>query len=92
MLVIPEWAVRVVAICVVFIAATVLAIRVLRRSERGGRKRRADQAERVEELERRVGELEAGRQRVAELEERLDFAERLLARQRDASRVGPARS
>jgi len=30
-------------------------------------------------------------QRLAELEERLDFAERLLAQQRDGERLGPPR-
>ncbi|MEP7324879.1 MAG: hypothetical protein ABI836_02930 [Gemmatimonadota bacterium] len=38
--------------------------------------------ERVEDLEYRVAELEHSQQRVLELEERLDFAERMLARQR----------
>lgn len=36
-------------------------------------------AARIEELEARVAHLEAGESRVAELEERLDFAERMLA-------------
>lgn len=36
-----------------------------------------------------TAELDELRQRVAELEERLDFAERMLAQQRDAQRVGP---
>jgi hypothetical protein len=39
---------------------------------------------RVEELESRVAELEQGQARMQELEERLDFAERLLARRADA--------
>lgn len=43
----------------------------------------------VEELESRVAELEAGQQHMVELEERLDFAERLLARQPDAARLSP---
>lgn len=43
----------------------------------------------VDELERRVGELEAGQRRMGELEERLDFAERLLSKQRDAERIAP---
>jgi hypothetical protein len=42
-------------------------------------------ARRVEELEQRVAQLEAEHGRVAELEERLDFAERLLAQQRGAA-------
>jgi hypothetical protein len=45
------------------------------------------QAERITELEHRVAELEAGHGRLLELEERLDFTERLLTRQRDADRL-----
>ena len=40
------------------------------------------------ELEARVHELEIRESRVAELEERLDFTERMLAQQRDPSRLG----
>lgn len=44
----------------------------------------ADQpGERMEDLEYRVTDLENAQQRVLELEERLDFAERLLARHRE---------
>jgi hypothetical protein len=39
--------------------------------------------ERLEQLEDRLMELEAAQQRVLELEERVDFTERLLARERD---------
>jgi len=38
-------------------------------------------------LQERVGELEGLSGRMAELEERLDFAERLLVRQREAARL-----
>jgi hypothetical protein len=46
----------------------------------------------LDELQRRVDALESGQHRLAEVEERLDFAERLLARpnepaQSDAGRV-----
>jgi hypothetical protein len=87
-----EMAVAVGGVCVACILAIPLAYRLAPKWIRGGKERLADEAERVEELERRVGELEARQQRVAELEERLDFAERLLAQQRDAPRVGPAKS
>lgn len=40
-------------------------------------------SERMLELEQRVAELEQAQQRVYELEERLDFTERMLVRQRD---------
>jgi hypothetical protein len=44
-------------------------------------------AERVAELEARVAELESQQTRVFELEERLDFAERLLAQERGPARI-----
>lgn len=47
-------------------------------------------AERIAELEERVAELESAQQEVAELAERLDFAERLLAQKsRDPAQIGP---
>lgn len=45
------------------------------------------QAERIFQLEDRVGELEAQQSRLLELEERLDFAERLLAQRGEAVRL-----
>lgn len=44
-------------------------------------------AERIAELEARVAELEQGEFRMHELEERLDFAERLLAQAREPERL-----
>ena len=50
-------------------------------------------AERIAELEERVAELESAQQEVAELAERLDFAERLLAQKgRDPAQIGPGGS
>ncbi len=92
MLGIPGWALGVGVICVTCFGGFALMVRLIRESLLRVKKRAADGGERVEELERRVGELEAGQQRVAELEERLDFAERLLARERGAQRVGPAKT
>jgi len=93
---IPEWAVGVGAICVVCFLTIPLAARLFPKNMRpvgtGTKMRLPEDTERLEELERRVGELEAGQRRVAELEERLDFAERLLAQQRDAPRIGPAKT
>lgn len=43
---------------------------------------------RMYELELRVAELEALQERFLELEERVDFAERLLARDAEAQRLG----
>lgn len=61
----------------------VLGIRrslALRRDERQGLTSGEMAAERILELEQRVADLEAASVQVAELEERLDFAERLLAK------------
>ncbi len=52
---------------------------VLRRDGRRGLTTGEMAAERIAELEQRVAELESAQVQVAELEERLDFAERLLA-------------
>lgn len=43
----------------------------------------------IDDLQTRVAELEPLRQRVLELEERLDFTERVLASQREGGRLGP---
>jgi len=43
------------------------------------------------EPERWLGEIDELKRRLAEVEERLDFTERLLARERDADRLGPPR-
>lgn len=68
----------------------VLGIRralVLRGDARRGLTTGEMAAERIAELEQRVGELEAAQVQVAELEERLDFAERLLAQTSAEQRV-----
>ena len=46
-------------------------------------------AELAEHRDALTGEMEQVRREVAELAERLDFAERLLAQHRDAQRIGP---
>jgi|AP12_2_1047962.scaffolds.fasta_scaffold147515_2 hypothetical protein len=56
-----------------------------------GRSQGADAALRgeVEELRARLGDMEGLQLRVADLEERLDFAERMLAQRREPSRLPP---
>src|SRR5438876_3389542 len=51
----------------------------------------ADPAERqaLEDLQRRLDELDQLTQRLSELEERVDFTERLMAQQREGQRLGP---
>ena len=44
---------------------------------------------RVEELQARLDRLEGAEHRMAELEERVDFTERLLAQGREQARIGP---
>lgn len=46
-----------------------------------------EQDARIAQLEQRVAELEAAQHRLAELEERMDFAERLLTRGEPAGRL-----
>jgi hypothetical protein len=49
-------------------------------------------AERIAELEQRVAEVDSVQARVYELEERLDFTERLLARERSPGALSPPES
>jgi len=43
-----------------------------------------------DDVQSRLAELDEVKHRLGELEERVDFAERLLAKQRDAERLGPS--
>ena len=91
----PGWALG-VAIAVVIISVVRGGVRAsVGGLSRWGRYQRQDDLERrLADLEQAQGQLGAGdaaqlEQRVAELEERLDFAERMLAKQRDSERLGP---
>ena len=44
----------------------------------------------LEDVQVRLGELDQLKRQVNELEERVDFAERLLAKQREGPRLGPS--
>jgi len=83
-MVMPPQMIALITIACVAGAALVLypiARALARRLEgRGGSQELLQQ---LEELRDRVHELEASQHRVAELEERLDFTERLLAQRRD---------
>ena len=86
---IPEWALGVTAILAV---VSVLKIVTARLMPPGYRQRswRGDLIpSETEDLQARLAELDQLKQRVAELEERVDFAERLLARQREGERLQP---
>jgi hypothetical protein len=83
----------------VMIGASLLVLGVrralgLRAAERRGLTTGELAAERIAELEQRMGDLESAQARVAELEERVDFTERLLAQggnERQALRRGDGR-
>lgn len=71
-------------------SAVVLAIRrqrALRQMTQEGLSTGEMTAERLAELEARVAELELAQDRVALLEERMDFSERLLVQNRSAGQV-----
>lgn len=101
---IPEWA---LGVGLIMIIGSLLRGRGSAPRDRLGRKRSwRDIAQSLEDLERRLAEVEeAQRQvgagggggaeterRVGELEERVDFTERLLAKQRDAERLAPPKT
>ncbi len=97
---IPEWALGVGFIFVAVSIAKALGGRLGPPNPLGGpRRSRRDLAQAVEELQKRVGgsddvqtrldALEDVQRRLADVEERLDFAERMLAKQRDVERIVP---
>jgi flagellar biosynthesis/type III secretory pathway M-ring protein FliF/YscJ len=61
-------------------------VALARRIERRGGEDPALRGE-VEELRHRLADVEASQGRIADLEERLDFAERLLTQQREGARL-----
>ena len=79
--IVPQWA---IGFGIAFIAIS--AARALSRSLRGGRSSRG-QVTSDEALELRQ-EIDALQNKLAEVEERLDFAERTLAQHRDTGRLG----
>ncbi len=103
---IPEWAIGVGFIVLAVFSASV-GIAVLRwflptEQLRGRKASRRDLARALEEVQRRLGEVEQVQSRLgevadvqtrlSELEERVDFAERLLAKQREGERLAPPKS
>jgi Tfp pilus assembly protein PilO len=93
---IPEWAIGVGLIVVIIGAVQLVWHLLVPESARRAQKVRAimtgDSAQALEEVQSRLGELNQLKQRVNELEERLDFTERMLASQRDAQRLGPPKA
>ena len=82
-------AAAVIVVLAVLVTAILICwplIRALARRVEGGGVAAELQGE-VEALRQRVEQLEQGQGRVAELEERVDFAERLLAQSREPDRL-----
>ena len=79
---------------IMFVVAGVVMVRVFTaRFARHELKSGMDPAERdqlLEEVQVRLEELDQLKQRMGELEERVDFAERLLAKPREELRLGPS--
>ncbi|HEX4600515.1 MAG TPA: hypothetical protein VH116_03900 [Gemmatimonadales bacterium] len=73
--------------------AILFAFGAQRLSARRGREPlTSEERQTLADLETRLGALTDLQRRVAELEERVDFAERVLAQQREGQRLGPPRS
>ena len=91
---IPEWAIG-VGVVMLFITTAQIVRRLVLGPQPPGRGLRSrlldarDQAQGLDDIEARLAELETLKQRVVELEERVDFTERMLASKREAQRLAP---
>lgn len=84
----------VVLVLLALIAGTTIVLwplvrAIARRIEGRGGKETAHLQDEIDQLRERVAELEATQTSMAELEERLDFAERLLTRSRESAGLPP---
>jgi hypothetical protein len=84
----PEWAIGVGALLVLVAALQIIYVRLMPPEHRR-RRWKGEPLQLPEDLQARLAELDDVKVRLAELEERVDFAERLLARQRESERLGP---
>ena len=80
---------------ILFIAAGIVMVRLVtsKIAQPQLKSRVVDPTERdqvLEDVQVRLGEVDQLKQRNSELEERVDFAERLLAKQREGLRLGPS--
>jgi hypothetical protein len=88
----PEWA---IGVGVILMAVSILKVVTARLMPPGYRPRSmrdmmgGQTPAEQEEMQARLAELDELKRRVGELEERVDFAERLLARQREQERLQP---
>lgn len=84
----PILAILIVAVSVIMILRGPLGKALARRIE-GSKAADEDTAERLSEVEHRLMALEGAQERILELEERLDFTERLLAREKTGKALKP---
>lgn len=86
---IPEWAIGVGLILTVVSVLKIVTVRLMPPGSVGRYGRRAfsfkgEPSPDQEELQEKIAELDDLKRRVGEMEERLDFAERLLAQKRES--------
>jgi hypothetical protein len=82
--IIPDWAIGTAFVIVVIAVAQVVARRFIGHGDRGAEQNRTEP-----DVARLTQALDDAQHRLGELEERMDFAERLLAKERVAERLGP---
>jgi Tfp pilus assembly protein PilO len=85
----PEWAVGVGAVLVLVTVLQVIYVRLMPPEYRR-RRLKGEPLQASDDVQSRLAELDEVKRRLGELEERVDFAERLLAKQREADRLGPS--
>lgn len=83
----PEWAVGVGAVLALVTALQIIYVRLMPPEHRR-RRWKGEPLQAPDDMQRRLAELDDVKQRLGELEERVDFAERVLARQRESERLG----
>jgi len=81
-------------VVILFTVAGILIIRwfqpgIARHALKSGAADSTELGQTLEDVQVRLGELDQLKQRIGELEERVDFAERLFANQREGQRLGP---
>ncbi|MEP6571040.1 MAG: hypothetical protein ABJD11_00025 [Gemmatimonadota bacterium] len=87
MLGLPEWAMGVGFITFAFFSGIGVMMRLMPSSMHGKHgKLSNEQATQIEQVQHRLDDLEEAQLRVAELEERLSFTERLLAKPKDGEK------
>jgi len=90
---IPEWAIG-VGVIILCVATGQVLVRWLapgmpRRDLKSPLANSTARGQALEDVQVRLDELDQLKQRMSELEERVDFAERLLSKQREGRRLGP---